>query len=276
MLQVGLSTLFLYTNGIGFDSVPMEIADDTTRVRPAFWELVDEGEHRLNKARLRIIRQLVEIGYRFAIHAPFKEIDLSSVELGKRIYGLKRIKESVDAAAEIEALYVVVHPCGKEGGLKEAGMDVLLELFDYSSARGIRMGIENMPPLKGMRFTSPDDFIEFYRFSPKGPQLVLDVAHAFISGFLDQFLDKLTSKVLLVHCSDTNGAKDEHLKIGAGTLPWRSLIDKLISLGYTGNLSVESVIEPYDSVAKLREFVTDAISRHGKAMFRRKVNEAEL
>jgi len=265
VLQVGLSTLFLYTNGIGFDSVPVEVANDTILVRPSFWELIDEGEHRLNKARLRIIRQLVEIGYKFAIHAPFKEINLSSIELGKRIYAVRQIKESLDAAAEIEALYVVVHPWGTGESLKEAGMDVLLELFDYSSERGIKMGIENMPPMKGMRFVSPDDFLEFYKLNPKAPGLILDVAHAFIAGFLDKFLDRLANKVLIVHCSDTNGIKDDHLMVGAGNLPWRELLNKLITSGYMGNLSVESVIEPYESVANLRALVADIISHRGKA-----------
>ncbi|MER3601283.1 MAG: hypothetical protein C4339_01020 [Nitrososphaerota archaeon] len=261
MLQVGLSTLYLYMNGANFESVPAEVASDNPQGRPAFWELVDEGAHKLSRARTKLIKDLAAIGYKFSIHAPFREVDLSSLEAGRRLASIRRIKESIDAASEIEASYIVVHPGGTKEGVKEALIEGLFELFDYASSRGIKMGIENMPPIKDMAFVAPDEFLEFYKTAAQAPQLVLDVAHAYIAGFLDHFIQKLTNRVLVVHCSDTNGLRDDHLKIGAGVVPWRTIISQMLGLGFAGNLSVESIAEPYASVSELRDIVTNILAR---------------
>jgi len=251
--KTGLSTLYLWVKGQGFEKVLEAVAEEDG---PDFWEVIDEGVHELESARVRALTELATVGKRVAVHGPIYSWEYANLATERGRRDLLRMKRSVEASAEAEAVYWVFHPPLKRKVSMELVDDSIIRLYDYAHSVGLRAVLEN-PFGVDYALYKAEDFSEFYRRTSCDLPLAFDTGHAYIEGELEGFLN-LVSKFGVVHASDNHGREDEHLAVGDGSVPWDRVISVLREAEFYGEFTVESVDKPRESVERLKRFLTAA------------------
>ncbi|MCX8192092.1 MAG: hypothetical protein N3F06_04725, partial [Nitrososphaerales archaeon] len=106
MVLIGISTLYLNLSKVPYSKLLDEIKKDRDyKEKPDVWEIVDNGDYSLNKERVKILRSLLGEGHRFTVHCPYDEtVNLCNPEPFKRREAINRVKNSIEFAADIEAL----------------------------------------------------------------------------------------------------------------------------------------------------------------------------
>ncbi|MCP8304356.1 MAG: sugar phosphate isomerase/epimerase [archaeon] len=261
MALVGLSSLYIFLKGEPFEDVIKEVQSEREgSQKPDIWEIVDEGHHSLTRKRVRMIQDLSSQGYTFTIHSPYSSTNIADLDSGRRRESLVKLKKSIESAAEAEAKALVLHP-GLKARDKDQTMaerlneESILTLYDYAESSGIVLALENMNPATQHFMTKPRDFEEFFERNKVRLKMVFDVGHAYIGSLVDEFISKLSDRFITVHFHDNKGDRDEHLGIGDGSIDWRGVTSQLIRLDFRGMYIVESVVKPYESVAKLKEML---------------------
>ncbi|MEE8133099.1 MAG: sugar phosphate isomerase/epimerase family protein [Nitrososphaerales archaeon] len=191
---------------------------------------------------------------KFTVHGPFDVASkISDPSDDSRKLAVAKLKSSIDFAADIEALAFVQHPGNKtfssDSDLWQLNCQSLVEIIDYGNSRGMKVGIENMTPDKAF-MSSPPEFEEFSKANNIDLNLVFDTGHANIAKKIDEFVEKYSSKFLIIHATDNDGDKDLHLNIGEGNIDWTKLVQSLRN--FTGVYVIESVWEPLKSLTKLK------------------------
>jgi sugar phosphate isomerase/epimerase len=155
---------------------------------------------------------------------------------------------SLETAAEIEAVKVVLHP-GSLSGMGLFAPDLArvyafenLEIFlERAKALGLRLCVENMPPKNGV-------FCEMAELGPvfqshSWIQMTFDTGHAHIEdkngNRVSEILDTLGPRIGHLHVSDNKGKRDDHLPVGSGTVPFAQIIRKIKQIGYNETVTFE-------------------------------------
>lgn len=265
-MTIGLSTLFLLQNNKSFEDMVREIArkrsDDAS---PDYWELVDEDIHALNKDRVKKILRLKEQGLYFTLHCPyFVAAKISHPDAAIRKPAVKRMKNSIEFAAAVDAQSWVLHPgCVHEGFEKDeslrANHESIVTLSDYAKSNGVKAVLENMSPkpwntLKSLMST-PDEFQRFFKSAKPGMMINFDVGHAHLGDLEFGFIEKLSDRFLAIHCHDNNGVTDDHLNIGEGNIEWDEVCRNLSAKRFRGIYTVEAVKKPRNSIKKLKRII---------------------
>jgi sugar phosphate isomerase/epimerase len=165
---------------------------------------------------------------------------------------LKETLASLEVAAELAALKVVLHP-GHAGGLgifvMETVLQFALESLEAIIAKGNQLGIciclENMFP-RHQLFFKPDNFSEIFEKYPN-LKLTFDTGHANIDGRNGQrildFLNRFGRQIGHIHISDNLGKRDDHLPIGAGTIDFPQVARAIKNCGYDDTITFEIFTE---------------------------------
>jgi sugar phosphate isomerase/epimerase len=177
---------------------------------------------------------------------PVLSIHSPSLLITQRIWSpdpVVRLRMSVEAAAELGARTVVVHPPFRwQRRYGDAFGDLVDELEESS---GIEIAVENMfkvrPPggSKNSRVSAfrpsidPTD-VGFRHYT-------LDLSHTAAAGMDALALAQRMGEGLShVHLADGTGLpKDEHLVPGRGDQPCAELLEKLVSSGFAGQIVLE-------------------------------------
>ncbi|WP_284748132.1 sugar phosphate isomerase/epimerase family protein [Amycolatopsis sp. RTGN1] len=177
---------------------------------------------------------------------PVLSIHSPSLLITQRIWSpdpVVRLRMSVEAAAELGARTVVVHPPFRwQRRYGDAFGDLVDELEESS---GIEIAVENMfkvrPPggSKNSRVSAfrpsidPTD-VGFRHYT-------LDLSHTAAAGMDALVLAQRMGEGLShVHLADGTGLpKDEHLVPGRGDQPCAELLEKLVSSGFAGQIVLE-------------------------------------
>ncbi|MCP8318933.1 MAG: sugar phosphate isomerase/epimerase [Candidatus Methylarchaceae archaeon HK01B] len=261
MALVGLSSLYIFLKKEVFEDIIKEVKFEREySQKPDIWEIVDEGHHSLTRKRVRMIHDLSSQGYTFTIHSPYNITNIADLDRSRRHESLAKLKKSIESAAEVEAKALVLHP-----GLKAMGKDQtiaerlneesILTLYDYAESSGIVLAFENMNPATQHFMTKPRDFEDFFERNKVRLKMVFDVGHAYIGSVVNEFISKLSDRFVTVHFHDNRGDRDEHLGIGDGFIDWRGVTSQLIRRDFRGMYIIESVVKPYESVAKIKEML---------------------
>jgi len=260
MAIVGLSTLYMLLKGEPFENLIRDITSEREEnENPDIWEIVDENPHSLIQKNLKSIQDLSSQGYSFTVHFPYNEINIADLNALRRRESLAKLKKSIDSAAKIEAKALVLHP-----GLKvkdpmmaqRLNEESILTVYDYAESFGLTLALENMNPNMQYFMTKPMDFEDFLERTRIRLKIAFDIGHAHIGALIDEFVSKLSDRFIMVHAHDNNGMRDEHLRIGDGTIDWDGFTDQLMELEFRGIYIVESVEKPYQSIARLREMLS--------------------
>ncbi len=216
-------------------------------------EIVNFKSTILNNQNIAALKKID--GVKLTVHSALDtESDLCNPHEDSRRTALRKMKQSIDDAADIGAVGFVQHPGLKTFDIEngwELNCESLLTLIDYGSSRGIKVLVENMPSTKSY-MSSTSEFIQFIKTNNLNLDIVFDTGHANIAGNIDEFIQKLASRFFMVHITDNDGVSDGHLNVGEGTIDWKKLIGGLHKQGFDGMYIVEAVRDPMKSIDAIK------------------------
>lgn len=221
----------------------VELCVEPSHSEPIQWEQTPE----------KILRLVKRLGISVnSIHVPLPD-ESPNVPLPEiRNLSTQLTQKTIDLAAFFNAKFVVQHVrimfAARELGPTDSYENTSPDLdavSSYAAAQGIKVALENVPSsVKRMAGSSTEELIDLTNHFPvETVGICLDVTHCIASGFSPlAALDAIDFKRLIsIHASDNFSDQliDQHLPIGAGNLPWKSLIGELKSQKYQGAFVVE-------------------------------------
>lgn len=121
----------------------VEIWGDKTHLDPRISPDITALKDLLNRLHLKV----------HSLHAPFSDVDISSLDERKRQSSLELIKKTVEYCSKIEGGIVIIHPYSTEISgddqsyltVKNKTKDSLYTLATSAEKLGIRLAVENLP-----------------------------------------------------------------------------------------------------------------------------------
>jgi len=227
-------------------------------------EIVDDGLHTLNKQRVKALNEAARHrGIKFTLHCPIADINMASPSNTMLNASLKRLKQSMAYANELDAELWVLHP-GQITGITpfypgsdwRQNIQSIHLLHKVAREYGVRIAIENVPQKYGSIMKTTEDFRRLYEetgLSDIG--IVLDTGHANLEAQTERFLTQLPEKIFELHLSDNMGESDQHLGIGYGKIDWQQVTSHLKQITFNGIIMIESVFNVLESLTNLRQLL---------------------
>ncbi len=196
----------------------------------------------------------------FSFHAPFADaIDITALSPADRAHALHHLLTACEAAAEIGAQNVVLHPGPERSGRPPEAefltrMRYAAESLNIVAARcsqlGIPLVLENMLP--HLLFGHINDML-YLLGSIRNCQVstCLDTGHAFLGRELGLVIHKLHGHLQLVHVNDNHGQRDDHLPPGQGSIDWPWFLRELRRWHFSGTLILELSSLPHESTSQM-------------------------
>lgn len=189
---------------------------------------------------------------------------LSTADLteGIREASVRELLDSLEVAARLEPLKVVLHPSYVTG--LALFVRELAHRYAWESLRrvahkaedlGLRLCVENMFP-QANALCNPEDFVEVFERFPQ-LELTLDTGHGRIAsrgeGKTVEFIERFADKLGHVHTGDNFGRQDNHLPVGAGTTDFKKIVRALKEAGYDQTVTLEVFSPDRDFLTMSRE-----------------------
>ena len=222
-------------NGLGFDY--LELTMDSPKAHYGM----------INQQKGELLRTLEDFDMGLVCHLP-TFVSTADLTRSLREASLKEVLESLNSAAGLKPLKVVLHP-SNIGGLGVLVMDqaikyamrsleAIVEKADYL---GLVLCIENMFP-RTHSLVNPEDFVEVFDNFPT-LKMTLDTGHGHIEGKGGRktlnFIERFADRICHIHVSDNFGKEDNHLPVGAGTIDFSKIIEALKRIGYNDTVTFE-------------------------------------
>jgi sugar phosphate isomerase/epimerase len=228
-------------------------------------ELVDAGPHTLDRTRVeRLLELKSSYGLRYALHAPFTDVNLAADDPFIREAILRRLETSIRWASALGAEAFVFHPGNytpaerfSPGSAWRLNIESVRRLLMYAEGHGVRAFIENLPEPIPYILKSADDFERFFEEVGMDAMMTFDVAHANLRGEALEFISRFGGRMGHVHVSDNDGEADAHLRIGEGSIDWGETVtmSALKESPFDGWVTIESYEGVQESLQLLRKFV---------------------
>ena len=254
--KIGLS--MLYTLSEPFDAMLKQLNTSPTQ----YVEVVDDGWHTLSKKRVAKLDEVARsLGLKYSVHSPFADTNVASPSKDVLRVTMKRLKQSMKYAYDLDAYLWVFHP-GSKSGISafypgadwQQNRQSIIELEKTASDLGLKIAMENMPEKYNFLMKTPDDFIRFYEETNlEDVNIVLDTGHANLEGQIQPFLERLHKRIAHVHISDNHGVTDEHLGLGNGSIDWQQFAKMIKQTSFSGTVLTESVFNAIETLKKLQQ-----------------------
>ncbi len=249
----------LYCLGEPFNRMVKRLGTMETR----YIEILDDGTHELNKNRVATLKETAKsLGIEYTLHAPFADINIASPSKTMLTASMKRLKQSMAYANQLDAKVWVFHPGAKTGiGQFYPGADwkqnieSIQELYKSAEEYGVNMALENLPAKYYFFMSKPEEFARFYRETNLPIGIVMDIGHANLEGHIESFFNLLADKIVHIHASDNDGSDDQHLGIGFGKIDYDWFAETLKKIGYDKSVIIESVTNVPESIQKLKQIL---------------------
>lgn len=181
-------------------------------------------------------------------HAHF--VDWEEVPLHDWEWHDELVRRSVVGAGLFGVKWLVIHPRTRPDYIwysSKASLKSNLEMFnkygEWAAEHGVKIAIENMIEKKvGRRFgSSVEELLELHeRLDSDLFGICWDTGHAHMAGINQPAALHLIGKRLkALHICDNHGVEDEHLMPLAGTIDWQPIMQALVDIEYTGDLTFE-------------------------------------
>lgn len=252
--KIGLSMLFCL--GEPFKSLIRRLHE----VDVNYVELLDEGLHRLDIERIKVLKELAESkDLKLTLHSPFADINIASPNPVLRKAVLKLHKKSIVHAHQLDCQIWVFHP-GLKTGVSyfypekdwQLNLESVKNLLRFSREYNVTIAIENVPEPFPFLMKSVDDFSRFYEEIGEPVGLTLDIGHANLNNQIQDFIKHFSDRIVHIHVSDNDGTSDAHLGIGYGNIDWERIARLIKELGYNNTIILESVEHLEESLRNLR------------------------
>jgi sugar phosphate isomerase/epimerase len=212
----------------------------------AFELSVDFAVTPVDDGLLESLAALRSDGIEFSLHAPFRDLNIASLNQGAYEAARADMMRTIRIAARIGARVVNVHPgihayFPKESWprMKRREMDVFEELSDFGGEHGILVVAENLIETN-VHFEDTwtlDGIIALHDgWRGTGKGVNLDTGHAHQAGLTPaDAARRLGSRVKHLHLHDNHGGPiDEHLPIGDGTIDWEPFFAAIEEIDFEG------------------------------------------
>lgn len=242
VMELAASTLFCLHK-------PFEEAlTDIVVARIKCIELTDDGLHALTQQRVeRLLELKSSYGLRYALHAPFANVNIAASDRSIREAVLRRIEASIQWASALDAEALVFHPGATTalehfypGAAWGLNLQAVRRLSNFARDYGVPAMIENVPQPFPFLMKSVRDFERFFDEVGLDTKMVLDIAHSNLIGETEVFIKHFGDRIGHIHVSDNNGQMDEHLQLGEGSIDWEETMDSVKASHFNGWVVVES------------------------------------
>ncbi len=207
------------------------------------WEILSEGEDRLDLIEKTIRRAAESFDVQFQVHAPLSDVNIGSVHEPMREAAMREIKNTISSCRKLGIGLMTLHPGFIQGiafldrtKVLERTRRSVQELERFANDNSVKIALENMPAHINATCTSPEELLSALDGTQMG--ICFDLGHANTSGNVDGFL-KLVGRFSNVHLHNNTGQWDEHRVIDDGTADIRKVVSTLKD-SYHGNLVIES------------------------------------
>jgi sugar phosphate isomerase/epimerase len=258
MAKIGVS--MLHCLGEPFNKMVKRLGSIGTR----YVELLDDGTHELDQKRVATLKEFSKsYSLEYTLHAPFADINIASPIKSMLNLALRRLKQSIASANQIDAKLWVFHP-GQLTGISQfypgedwkQNIKSIQQLYDTAEEYGVNIALENLPAKYWFLMNTPEDFQRLYKETNLPIGITLDIGHANLEGQIQPFFNLLTDKITHIHASDNSGESDQHMGIGLGSIDYNWLADTLKKIGYNRTVIVESTSHIPESIQKLNQLLS--------------------
>lgn len=226
----------------GFSMTPF--SEMVEKIAPHFklWEIIAEGMHEMQIIRDDITYALDSFEIQFAVHAPFSDLNLASLNPRIRQSTIEQISEAVKISSDIGIELITIHPGHKsplgayfEDKFIETNKRSLKELDGLQEEYGVILALENMPRMWISLCHDARQMEELIQGTDI--KLCFDFGHANISGTIHEIMN-LKEDFVNIHVHDNNGDRDYHLVLGKGNIDIQGILSELGR--YKGDFIIES------------------------------------
>ncbi len=204
-------------------------------------------------------RRLAAAGLRAGVHLPFYDLRPGSADACIRNASRERLVRAATIARLYEPTHMIGHPSlntplppDSAEAMRERCRDTWLAMLD---------GWTGHPPLylENTFDRDPEELVALVvelaaAGGGEGCGICFDVGHwhSFAGGAarkdLGRWLERLAPHIGHLHLHDNSGAGDEHLALGAGTIPFKAFFARLNTLG----IRPTATLEPHSEAALAR------------------------
>lgn len=196
----------------------------------------------------RVAKMLRDLGIEaYSFHAPFIDVDISSLDQQHRKYSQDQLIIAAEAAATMEVRHFVIHP-GPDKTLSFSveermqrlrnAAEVLNKVAQKCQNLKVGLVLENMLP--HLPFGSISDMLWIIgAMESLNITTCLDTGHAILSGDIYNVLYKLSGHLQVIHANDNYGTSDDHLPPGTGCVDWHRVMYELTETNFHGGIILE-------------------------------------
>lgn len=207
------------------------------------WEVLSEGEHRLDLIHEDLLRARENLGLKFQVHAPMSDVNIGSVYEPMRLAAINEVRQAVAACRDLDVKVLTVHP-GFVNGIAfldrskatEMTRKSIRELAPFAEEHGVVLAVENLPANINGTCTTADDLVAV--LDGTTASICFDMGHANTSGEVDNML-RHVSRFKNVHLHNNGGQWDQHNVVDDGTADLGKVLSALKS-SYSGNIVIEA------------------------------------
>jgi sugar phosphate isomerase/epimerase len=207
------------------------------------WEILSEGEDRLELIKDDVRYGKDSLGMRFQVHAPLSDVNIGSVHEPMRIAAVNEIKQTIMMCRQLEIPLVTIHPGFVQGiaflnksKALEKTKESVKEIAAYALDQSVTVVVENLPANINATCTQADELLEAIEGSGLG--ICFDMGHANTAGQIDEML-RLVDRFKNVHLHNNDGQWDQHNKVDDGSADL-SKVASVLKKSYRGNIIIES------------------------------------
>lgn len=215
------------------------------------------------RERKRLRQLLCEAGLTVSLHAPLYDINPASPNPEAEVLAWSELSACVGLAEHLGAGVLVVHPGAvpaehppryREQAWRRFVLG-LETLGAYAHSRGVHVALENKQRGKGEDLVAtPEEHLLALHEAPS-VGACLDLGHSHTLGIdAAAYVEALGPRLIHVHLHDNQGALDEHLPLGEGTLDWKRALAALEQSDYAGVVVLElaDVVGIQRTLARIR------------------------
>jgi len=207
------------------------------------WEILSEGENRIEFIERGVRYGMESLGMRFQVHAPLSDVNIGSAHEPMRSAALEEIRKTMSWCRQLDLKLMTLHPGFVQGiafldrskAVERTRLSVA-ELERTARENSVLIALENMPANINATCTTPEELLQVLEGTEVG--VCFDVGHANTTGNVDAFLP-LVGRFINVHLHNNGGQWDEHNVIDDGSAEMAKVISQLKG-SYQGNMVIES------------------------------------
>lgn len=195
------------------------------------------------------------VGY--TVHPPAWDINLTSENKAVREASFSEYKKAIQFAGMIGADHVVIHPgfcfspIFNKRLAQERAKAYIHRLCEAAKPLNVKLVLENVGYNGSSLFTQAE-FIQFLESFDETAGYLIDIGHAHLNQWdIPRLIRETSHRLLAIHIHDNTGTGDDHLPIGAGTVPWDEIFAAMREISSNAQLILEYA--PGTPLEKLHE-----------------------